>query len=242
MIPAGAGTADNTSNRGASTRRASGTWKWPVGKTVMTLRLNQEGDKLTGALIADHGPETVIEDGKYNQGGISFKVSRQVGKAMATAEYAGKVNGDTIKGGMSAYIGSRPKTLPRPAFWQASAPTNKRTGRTGQKVYGNLANPSPVASRCLAGNDDEHAILPRPAPSGSGVPDCRTCYRQIHSDWPAPLVPVSLGTRPAAVEIRGPMNHSRTRPRRWNAISLTQSFHAQYPKNHRISNRGFRAT
>jgi hypothetical protein len=86
----------------------------------MTLRLKQEGDKLTGALIADNGPETVIEDGKSNQGGISFKVSRQVGNGMATAEYAGKVDGDTIQGGMRAYIGFRPKTLPRPAFWQAT--------------------------------------------------------------------------------------------------------------------------
>jgi len=114
MVPAGAGTAESTSSR------ASGTWKWPVGRTVMTLRLKQEGDKLTGTLIADNGSETVIEDGKCNDAGISFKASRQVAKAMATAEYAGNVNGDTIQGGMRAYIGPRPQNLPRPAFWKAN--------------------------------------------------------------------------------------------------------------------------
>ena len=119
MIPAGAGNAENTSNREASSR-VSGTWKWSVGRAVMTLRLKQENDKLTGALIADNGPETVIEDGTYSDAAIFFKVSRQVGNAKATAEYAGKVNGNTIEGGMRAYIGARPKALPRPAFWQAT--------------------------------------------------------------------------------------------------------------------------
>ncbi len=118
MIQSGAETSANTANRGVLSR-ISGTWKWSVGMTVMTLRLKQESDKLTGGLIADDGPETVIEDGKYNAAALSFKVSRQVGNAKATAEYAGKVNGNTIEGGIRAYIGTSPKA-PRPAFWRAT--------------------------------------------------------------------------------------------------------------------------
>lgn len=116
-ISTGAATAQDTSNS------ASGTWKWTIGKTrkVMMLRLTQEGDNLTGVLIGSDGHETVIEDGKYNNGVISFKVTGQLGKGMKLiVVYAGRLSGDTIIGGLKPHFGrivSNPRTGPIP--WQA---------------------------------------------------------------------------------------------------------------------------
>jgi hypothetical protein len=100
--------------------KISGSWSWSLGNgTPMTLRLTQDGGQLTGVLIAANMPETVIENGKCQGNKFSFTVSRLVGKATATAEYAGTVNGNAIEGGIRAYIGPRPKNPPRPAPWNA---------------------------------------------------------------------------------------------------------------------------
>lgn len=86
----------------------------------MTLRLKQEGQELTGVIIANNATQTPIEDGRYDDGRISFKVSRQDGQATITAEYAGTVSENTINGGYRVYIGPRPKNMPaRPVPWQA---------------------------------------------------------------------------------------------------------------------------
>jgi hypothetical protein len=122
---AAGGDAPDNASRPEASNSAAGTWKWSVGRTQMRLRLKQDGNVLTGVLIANSGPETVIEDGTYNDGRISFKVSRQDGKAKITAEYAGTVSGDSIKGGLRAFVGPRPKTMPaRPMPWQANRAEN----------------------------------------------------------------------------------------------------------------------
>ena len=74
---------------GRRSTRDLGTWKWSVNKTlVMTLRLKHEGETLTGILIGNDGPEKEIEDGKYDDGKLSFKVTSRAGKGDVTAEYA----------------------------------------------------------------------------------------------------------------------------------------------------------
>jgi hypothetical protein len=108
----------------ASTGRRSspdlGTWKWSVNKNlVMTLRLKHEGEKLSGVLIGNDGPEKEIEDGKYDDGKISFKVTSAAGKGQVTAEYAGILAGKVLNGGMRVYFGARPATLPGYMPWQA---------------------------------------------------------------------------------------------------------------------------
>jgi hypothetical protein len=119
LILAGTGTAEPPS----TVRRSSpdlGTWKWSVNKAlVMTLRLKHEGDKLTGILVGNDGPEKEIEDGKYDDGKISFNVTSSTGKGHVTAEYAGVVAGNIINGGMRVYFGTRPRTLPGYMPWQA---------------------------------------------------------------------------------------------------------------------------
>jgi hypothetical protein len=119
LIVAGTGAAEPPST-GWPSGRDTETWKWTVNNKIITLRLKREGDKLTGALIANDGSETLIEDGKYDEGIISFKARKLLGKATVTAEYAGIIAGIKINGGMRVYFGPRPKVLPGYAPWQAT--------------------------------------------------------------------------------------------------------------------------
>ena len=80
----------------------TGTWKWIVNfggqEREMTLKLKLHGDKLTGSMPGRDGQETAIEDGKYKDGEVSFKVTRERMGNKFTLKYTGKVSGDTIKG------------------------------------------------------------------------------------------------------------------------------------------------
>jgi hypothetical protein len=79
----------------------TGTWKWEVklnDQTIdLSLKLKQEGEKLTGALTGPGG-ETEIQDGKYKDGDLSFTVLRERNGQKVTFKYTGKFSGDTIKG------------------------------------------------------------------------------------------------------------------------------------------------
>ncbi len=79
----------------------TGTWKWTVdfgGQTrEQTLKLKLDGGKLTGALVGRNG-ETNIEDAKFKDGELSFKVVRERNGQKFTSKYQGKLSGDTIKG------------------------------------------------------------------------------------------------------------------------------------------------
>jgi len=80
----------------------TGTWKWSVEfggqKRETTLKLKLEGDKLTGTITGRKDEETKIEDAKYKDGEVSFKVTRERQGQKFTIKYTGKVSGDTIKG------------------------------------------------------------------------------------------------------------------------------------------------
>jgi hypothetical protein len=79
----------------------TGTWKWTVSfggnEREMTLKLKLDGDKLTGVFVRGD-QETKIEDGKFKDGEVSFKVTIEVNGNKFTIKYTGKVSGDTIKG------------------------------------------------------------------------------------------------------------------------------------------------
>jgi hypothetical protein len=91
----GTARADNNAN-------AAGTWKWTVEfngqKRDMTLKLKQEGSKLTGAMIGRNNNETAIDDGSFKDGNVSFTVTRERNGQKSTQKYTGKVVGDVIKG------------------------------------------------------------------------------------------------------------------------------------------------
>jgi hypothetical protein len=79
----------------------TGTWKWTVQigdqKREQTMKLKLEGDKLTGT-IQRKDQEVPIEDAKFKDGEISFKVTRERKGEKVVTKYAGKLTGDTIKG------------------------------------------------------------------------------------------------------------------------------------------------
>ena len=80
---------------------ATGTWKWTIernGNTIeSTLKLKQEGEKLTGT-IKRMDTESEIEDGKIAGDAITFKVSREINGNKFVLNYQGKLEGDSIKG------------------------------------------------------------------------------------------------------------------------------------------------
>lgn len=80
----------------------TGKWKWSTefnGQTrenMLTLKL--DGEKLTGAVTGRNNTETAIEDGKFKDREVSFKVTRERNGQKFTLTYKGKVGEDTIKG------------------------------------------------------------------------------------------------------------------------------------------------
>jgi hypothetical protein len=80
----------------------TGTWKWTVerqGQTFeTTLKLKQEGEKLTGTITGRNNTETEIADGKVKDNEVSFTVTREFNNNRRVQKYSGKVEGDTIKG------------------------------------------------------------------------------------------------------------------------------------------------
>jgi hypothetical protein len=80
----------------------TGTWKWSVernGQTFeTTLKLKQDGEKLTGKITGRQGNETEIEDGKVKGEAVSFKVTREFNGTKVVMAYQGKLSGDSIKG------------------------------------------------------------------------------------------------------------------------------------------------
>jgi hypothetical protein len=80
----------------------TGTWKWTVNfggqEREFTLKLKADGEKLTGKFVTADGNETDIEDGKFKDGEVTFKVTRERDGNKFVTKYKGKVSGDTIKG------------------------------------------------------------------------------------------------------------------------------------------------
>jgi hypothetical protein len=83
---------------------ATGTWTWTMTRNdqeiKQTLKLKQDGEKLTGTLVRPgrDGAEvsTDISDGKVNADGVSFKVVREFNGNRMEQTYTGKVNGDKL--------------------------------------------------------------------------------------------------------------------------------------------------
>jgi hypothetical protein len=80
----------------------NGTWKWTVTfggqEREFAIKLKADGNKLTGHFVSPDGTETAIEDGKYKDGEVSFKVTRERNGNKFVIKYKGKVSGDAIKG------------------------------------------------------------------------------------------------------------------------------------------------
>jgi len=86
----------------AKAAAASGNWNTVLilgdgNRIEGTLKLKQDGDKLTGATVRNEN-ETQIQDGKIADDEITFKVIRDSDGRKVTAKYKGKITGDTVKG------------------------------------------------------------------------------------------------------------------------------------------------
>ena len=81
---------------------AAGTWKWTStfnNNTIeLTLKLKQEGDKLTGVYVGRNNTESPIEEGTIKDNVVSFKIVREFNGNKFTMKYSGTLSGDTIKG------------------------------------------------------------------------------------------------------------------------------------------------
>src|SRR5260370_24718800 len=78
----------------------TGTWKYTAdvgGQSFeVTIKLKLEGDKLTGTVtVADM--ESKIEDAKYKDGKVSFKVNRESNGTKFVLKYEGTIKADTFK-------------------------------------------------------------------------------------------------------------------------------------------------
>ena len=81
---------------------ATGTWKWTSmfnnNSIESTLKLKQDGEKLTGVYVGRNNMETAIEDGSVKGDAVSFKIVREINGNKFTMKYSGTLSADTIKG------------------------------------------------------------------------------------------------------------------------------------------------
>ena len=104
---------------------AAGTWKWSLatqnGDPIRTtLKLKQDGDKLTGSYTNQFG-KAEIEDGSLKDGEISFKVKRELNGQPFVIKYSGKLSGDKITGKCEFDVNGDTRALD----WEAKRDTAK---------------------------------------------------------------------------------------------------------------------
>jgi len=93
---------------------ADGTWKWTYTSSSgqnsePSVKLKQDDDKLTGSLVWNEN-EVPIEEGKVTDSEISFKVVRERDGEKYTTKFAGKIDGDTLKGKVDSNWGGQDRT------------------------------------------------------------------------------------------------------------------------------------
>ena len=98
-----AGSLFVTAARADDKADATGTWTWSFqgqnGQSrESTLKLKQDGSKLTGTISGRNNTETAIEDGKVDGAEVSFVVTREFNGNKVVTKYHGTLSATTIKG------------------------------------------------------------------------------------------------------------------------------------------------
>lgn len=79
----------------------TGNWKWTQegrnGPQETTAKLALKDGKVTGTVTSPRG-DAEISDGTFKDGAIAFSVVRDFGGNKIVMKYAGKLEGDAIKG------------------------------------------------------------------------------------------------------------------------------------------------
>lgn len=103
------------SARAQDKKDATGTWKYSVTfndqTRETTMKLKQEGEKLTGTVTGRDGSETAIDEGTVKDGQVVFGVTRERDGNKFTVKYNGKLEGDSIKGKMELNFGGEARTV-----------------------------------------------------------------------------------------------------------------------------------
>jgi hypothetical protein len=110
----------------ADKANVAGTWKWTTpgrnggNDVTTTLKLKQDGDKITGTVTGGgaNATEVEIKEPKLKDNELTFKVVRERNGTEITTSYSGKVEGDTITGKIEAP--GRNGAAPRPRDWKAT--------------------------------------------------------------------------------------------------------------------------
>ena len=95
---------------------ATGTWKYSVTfndqTRETTMKLKQEGEKLTGTVAGRDGTDSPIDEGgTIKDGAVAFGVTRERDGQKFTVKYSGKLDGDTIKGTMEFNFGGNARMV-----------------------------------------------------------------------------------------------------------------------------------
>ena len=110
----GNATSATTANSTPYAKNFTGDWKYtvntPNGQTLEpTLKLKQDGDKLTGTLVMNTR-ETPITDAKIDGNKVTFTVERERNGNKVTSKYDAKLEGGDLKGKITSNFGGNDRT------------------------------------------------------------------------------------------------------------------------------------
>jgi len=100
----------------AAQQNLAGTWKasfaTPNGQTIeSTLKIKQDGDKLSGVVIGRNGNETPFDEITLNGDQLSLRLIRERNGEKVTTKVAAKVTGDDLKGKIESNYGGENHTM-----------------------------------------------------------------------------------------------------------------------------------
>jgi hypothetical protein len=113
-----------------------GTWKSSFttadGQTIeSTLKVKQEGDKLSGTVIGRNGNEYPMDEVKLTGDQLALKVSRERNGEKVTLKVVATLSGDSLKGKLESNWGGED----RKADWEAKRMTETTASATGNWKY-----------------------------------------------------------------------------------------------------------
>jgi hypothetical protein len=168
--------------RPAAAASAAGTWKLafntPNGSAVeSTLKLSQDGEKLTGTLTRSGGMEHAIQDGTLKGSDLQFSITIDRDGEQRKVTFKGTLDGDNLKGTVHVGDMDRPFTGTRQAAaapataesltgtWNLTIEAPNQTYRPtvtlaqeGEKLTGVLKTENGEEAKLLSGSAKSDAV------------------------------------------------------------------------------------
>lgn len=113
-----------------------GTWKssftTPDGQAIQsTLKIKQDGDKLSGTVVGRNGTEYPMDEVKLTGDQLAIKVTRERNGEKTTMKVAATLSGDSLKGKLESNWGGED----RKADWEAKREVQTAANATGDWKY-----------------------------------------------------------------------------------------------------------